>query len=108
MRHIVLELEHYLLVPRRVAVIATFLISGLLHEAILSAAFRRASPWFIAGMALQLPLIWAGAALRGSRRGNLLVWASLILGQPCLEVLYCRAYAADAAAEAAAEATWAH
>lgn len=41
-------------------------------------------------MLLQIPLIILGPYYRGKRRGNLLVWLSLFLGQPLLELLYFR------------------
>jgi hypothetical protein len=45
-------------------------------------------------MLAQLPLILLGPRLRGRRRGNLVVWLSLVLGQPMLELLYVRAWLA--------------
>ena len=63
----------------------------------LNAAFRApaaALPFFFMGMLAQLPLILLGPRLRGRRRGNLVVWLSLVLGQPMLELLYVRAWIA--------------
>jgi sterol O-acyltransferase len=75
-----------------VAVFATFLISAVAHEIIFSVAFKTARPWFFLGMLAQLPLMACSQLLRGSRRGNFLVWWSLFSGQPLLELLYVREY----------------
>ena len=37
-------------------------------------------------MLLQAPLVVAGRYFRGTRRGNFIMWLSLFLGQPLLEV----------------------
>lgn len=94
LRHVFLELQYYGGVPRELAVFATFFASAVAHELLFSVAFQTARPWFFLGMLAQLPLMAASRALRGRRRGNLLVWASLLFGQPLLELLYMREWLA--------------
>lgn len=38
----------------------------------------------------QIPLIHLSRRFRGRRRGNMIVWLSLFMGQPLLEILYFR------------------
>jgi hypothetical protein len=92
LRHIVVESMHYSGVSKATAFLGTFVLSALLHELVVSVAFRTARPWFFAGMVAQVPLAYVGAAFRGTRRGNALVWLSLFIGHPLLELLYARAY----------------
>ena len=71
---------------------ATFFISAIFHELIFSAAFKVCRPFFFLGMILQLPLMWLGRFFVSKRRGNMLVWTSLFVGQVCLEILYVREF----------------
>jgi len=121
LRHLFLELQHYGGVSRGAGAGLTFLASGVLHELVFGLAFGCARPWFLMGMLAQLPLAALAArggeaergggeaergggeagrgapmALRGRRRGNLIVWASLMIGQPLLLLLYHREWAARA------------
>lgn len=97
-RHLLLELQIYLHLKRRGAVLATFLLSALLHEVIISTAFKTIRPYFFFAMLFQLPLISLSRVLQGEGRhaagglGNSLVWLSLFLGQPVLELLYAREF----------------
>ncbi|CAE7352634.1 DGAT1B [Symbiodinium sp. KB8] len=61
------------------------------HECV---AFKTLRVWFFGGMLLQIPLIAVSQGLRGTRRGNFVVWLSLFLGQPLLEMLYIREFLA--------------
>jgi diacylglycerol O-acyltransferase-1 len=79
-------------VPRDVAVLFTFLLSAILHEVIFSVAFKTIRPYFFLGMVLQVPLVLMTHSLKGTRRGNLVVWISLFCGHPLLEILYLREY----------------
>jgi len=79
-------------VPREVAVLFTFLLSAMLHEVIFSVAFKTIRPYFFIGMLLQVPLVLFTHSLKGTRRGNLIVWLSLFCGHPLLEILYLREY----------------
>jgi hypothetical protein len=92
-RHLLLELQTYLHLKRRGAVLATFLLSAILHELILCLAFKTLRPYFFFAMLGQLPLIALSRSIDGSSGGgNALVWLSLFLGQPLLELLYAREF----------------
>lgn len=75
------------------AVMATFFISAWAHELIFSVAFKTFRPWFFIAMLLQGPIVALGEFFKPeSRRGNLLMWLSLFIGQPLLELLYFREF----------------
>ncbi|KAA0146861.1 hypothetical protein FNF28_07623 [Cafeteria roenbergensis] len=59
-----------------------------------SMGFKTARPWFALGMLAQMPLIALSKRFKGSRRGNFVVWFSLFLGQPLIEILYFREWMA--------------
>ena len=67
----------------------TFLVSGLAHELVCSVAFRKVSPYFLLGMVVQVPLQVISKYYENSRFGNIIMWVSLFLGQPLLEVGSC-------------------
>jgi hypothetical protein len=90
LRHVYVESMVYYRVSKTSATISVFLVSALFHELITSVAFRAVRPWFFFGMLAQIPLIALSRMFRGKRRGNLIVWCSLFLGQPMLELLYIR------------------
>ena len=71
--------------------ISVFFASAVLHELVFSVAFKAASPWFFGGMLMQMPLIQAEGTLklRHTRRGNLLVWLSLFVGQVGDAAVHC-------------------
>jgi hypothetical protein len=94
LRHVVLEGIHYGGATKQQAVVATFFVSAIAHELIFSVAFRTVRPYFFLGMLAQLPLIWIGQLYRTRRRGNFVVWLSLFIGQPLLELAYARDYIA--------------
>jgi hypothetical protein len=93
------------------ATFITFLFSSILHEyfmAVLSRVFR---PYLFFLQMLQLPLIYGGRYVKGTRLGNLFFWYSIVvrrkvfrlcslfsqsnwiqLGPPLLGVLYTREY----------------
>lgn len=72
------------------ATIGVFFISAMLHEVVSSVAFKCIRPWFFFGMLAQVPLVQLSRRFRGHRRGNMIVWLSLFMGQPLLEILYFR------------------
>lgn len=64
----------------------TFLVSGIAHELVCSVAFRKPSLYFFMGMVVQVPLQVVSKYFENTRIGNIIVWVSLFLGQPLLEV----------------------
>jgi MBOAT, membrane-bound O-acyltransferase family len=88
LRHVYLELKHYVGVNNHLSMFATFFVSAIFHELIFSAAFKTFRPFFFFGMLFQIPMIMISRIFSDKRRGNTLVWLSLFLGQPLLEILY--------------------
>ncbi|XP_063617631.1 diacylglycerol O-acyltransferase 1 isoform X2 [Cydia splendana] len=70
---------------------AVFLISALFHEYLVSVPLQMYRVWAFLGMMAQPPLsvISRFAEVRlGPRYGNLIVWSSIILGQPLAIMMY--------------------
>ncbi|KAK0409799.1 hypothetical protein QR680_004766 [Steinernema hermaphroditum] len=82
LRHIYLPMvrNHY---NKLTAALAVFFISALLHEYLVSVPLHMFRLWAYYGMMAQVPLgLVTDYILRGGRAGNIVVWLSLILGQP--------------------------
>jgi hypothetical protein len=90
LRHVYVESIHYAHMGKQVALFIVFLLSAAAHEIIFSVSFKTARPWFALGMLAQIPLIAISRQFKGTRRGNFIVWFSLFLGQPMIEILYFR------------------
>ncbi|XP_045458752.1 diacylglycerol O-acyltransferase 1 [Melitaea cinxia] len=78
------------------ASIVVFFISAFFHEYLVSVPLQMFRIWAFLGMMAQPPLavISRAAELRlGARWGNLIVWSSLILGQPLAIMMYYHDYA---------------
>ena len=91
-RHVLTDTMHYWSLPREAALMLTFFLSAVMHEALLVVCFRQLSWGFFAGMLFQVPLVYLTNQFRGRRRGNLIMWVHLFLGQPLLELFYLRQY----------------
>lgn len=87
---------------RLFSVMVTFLLSGVLHEAVMAIMFRNLKMYFLSAMLVQVPAVMAGKLLQ--RRGkspaidrvsNMLTWLSLFTGQPLLLLLYFRSWYAE-------------
>jgi len=74
------------------ASIVVFFISAFFHEYLVSVPLKTFKVWAFLGMMSQIPLSFLSTFLEknvGERWGNIMVWASLILGQPlCIMVYY--------------------
>lgn len=93
-RHLYLPMikQHY---SRRLAGAAVFLLSALFHEYLVSVPLRMFKLWSFIGMMMQMPLTPLSVLVEkklGRRSGNLLVWMSLILGQPLCIMMYYHDY----------------
>lgn len=78
------------------ASIIVFLISAFFHEYLVSVPLQMFRIWAFLGMMAQPPLAMISrvAELRlGPRWGNIMLWASLILGQPLAIMMYYHDYA---------------
>jgi len=84
--HLTYSIWETLQASKGVATFATFFMSAILHEVLFSVAFKTVKPWFFIGMLAQIPMIMVTRFFRGKRRGNFLVWLSLFMSQPLLEV----------------------
>jgi hypothetical protein len=73
--------------------ISTFVSTAILHEYVLAVAFGFLRPYFFTIICVQIPYVYfTERVLKGTRIGNIVMWASLILGFPLLELSYCYSY----------------
>ncbi|CAB3368912.1 Hypothetical predicted protein [Cloeon dipterum] len=80
---------------RIVASTTVFFISAFFHEYLVSVPLRTFKIWAFMGMMAQLPLSYFSKFMEqqlGPRWGNVVVWASLILGQPLCIMMYYHDY----------------
>lgn len=74
------------------ASVIVFFVSAFFHEYLVSVPLKTFNVYAFAGMMAQIPLSFISKLLDrnfGERWGNLVVWASLILGQPlCIMIYY--------------------
>uniref|UniRef100_A0AC34RSU5 Diacylglycerol O-acyltransferase n=2 Tax=Panagrolaimus sp. JU765 TaxID=591449 RepID=A0AC34RSU5_9BILA len=71
------------------ALTAVFVISAIFHEYLVSVPLHMFRLWAFGGMLMQIPLgIFTDKILKGGRAGNIVVWLSLILGQPMAILMY--------------------
>uniref|UniRef100_A0A1I7YW54 Diacylglycerol O-acyltransferase 1 n=1 Tax=Steinernema glaseri TaxID=37863 RepID=A0A1I7YW54_9BILA len=88
LRHIYLPMvrNHY---SKLTAALAVFSVSALLHEYLVSVPLHMFRLWAYYGMMAQVPLgLITDYILHGGRAGNVVVWLSLILGQPMAILMY--------------------
>uniref|UniRef100_A0A023EY91 O-acyltransferase n=2 Tax=Triatoma infestans TaxID=30076 RepID=A0A023EY91_TRIIF len=80
---------------KKFASLTVFFISAFFHEYLVSVPLRTFKIWAFMGMMGQIPLSmfcrWVETKY-GSRWGNIIVWASLILGQPLCIMMYYHDY----------------
>ncbi|XP_066905974.1 diacylglycerol O-acyltransferase 1 [Halyomorpha halys] len=77
------------------ASVTVFFISAFFHEYLVSVPLRTFKVWAFLGMMMQLPLSHLCHFAEknfGPRWGNMIVWASLILGQPLCIMMYYHDY----------------
>ncbi|KJH48691.1 MBOAT family protein [Dictyocaulus viviparus] len=71
------------------AVVVVFLVSALFHEYLVSIPLHMFRLWAWYGMMAQIPLSFITEHIvKGGRAGNVIVWLSLILGQPLAILMY--------------------
>jgi len=92
LRHIYLEGLKSFKGDKFSATLATFLCSSIVHELVVSVMFRMFRPWMFVLQMTQVPLIFLGRFLKGTRAGNFFFWFGMVLGPPLLAILYCREY----------------
>jgi diacylglycerol O-acyltransferase 1 len=73
------------------ASVSIFFISGVFHEMIVSIPFGTVKLWAFFGLMGQVPLaILTRKFLRNKHIGNVVFWASILLGQPFIILMYYR------------------
>ncbi|XP_021917601.1 diacylglycerol O-acyltransferase 1 [Zootermopsis nevadensis] len=80
---------------RTAAGVAVFFVSAFFHEYLVSVPLRTFKTWAFMGMMGQIPLSIFSKFMEtryGPRWGNIVVWASLILGQPLCIMMYYHDY----------------
>ncbi|KAK9709761.1 MBOAT, membrane-bound O-acyltransferase family [Popillia japonica] len=74
------------------ASVAVFFVSAFFHEYLVSVPLKTFKVWAFMGMMGQIPLSFISRFMEvkvGPRWGNVVVWASLIIGQPlCIMIYY--------------------
>ncbi|VDM53883.1 unnamed protein product [Angiostrongylus costaricensis] len=71
------------------ATIVVFFVSAFFHEYLVSVPLHMFRLWAYYGMMAQLPLSFiTDHVIKGGRAGNVVVWLSLILGQPLCILMY--------------------
>jgi diacylglycerol O-acyltransferase-1 len=73
--------------------LAVFLLSAFFHEYLVSIPLRMLRAWAFTGMLSQIPLAMVTSLdiMRG-QPGNVVVWVSIILGQPIAILMYMHDY----------------
>jgi len=72
---------------------AVFFLSGFFHEYLISTPLHIFRLWAFSGMLAQIPLNFVTEKLLGGgRSGNIVIWLSLILGQPMAILMYINAW----------------
>ncbi|VDM74761.1 unnamed protein product [Strongylus vulgaris] len=71
------------------ATVAVFFVSAFFHEYLVSVPMHMFRLWAYYGMMSQIPLSYlTDNVIKGGRPGNVVVWLSLILGQPLAILMY--------------------
>jgi diacylglycerol O-acyltransferase-1 len=82
-------------VSKTTAMLIVFFTSAFFHEYLVSVPLRIFKIWAFLGMMAQAPLVWCSVVVKdkfGPRMGNIVVWLSLILGQPLAVMMYYHDY----------------
>lgn len=94
MRHLYLPLLRHRF-SRSSASIAVFVISAFFHEYLVMVPLRLVRAWAFLGMVTQIPLACLTSVVRrklSARLSNVMVWLSLIVGQPLAIMVYYHDY----------------
>jgi hypothetical protein len=75
-----------------IAALATFALSALVHEIVLSVAFKMIRPILFTTVILQVAVIYLTnlPIFANTGIGNATMWLCLMLGQPGVQILYAR------------------
>jgi len=89
-RHIYVESMRTTGLPPHIAGIGVMVVTAVLHEFVLSFAFKLFRPWFFCIILLQVPYMYLSNFFKGTRLGNLVMWIGLFAGMPLLYIFYGR------------------
>ncbi|GAM22706.1 hypothetical protein SAMD00019534_058810 [Acytostelium subglobosum LB1] len=94
LRHCYTDSMHTIKVGKFGAFLSTFLLSALLHEIVMILSFRFVRPILSVTMLLQIGLIKFSQLpiLTKTRFGNVVMWITVFIGQPFVQLLYSTQY----------------
>jgi len=94
LRHVYRDSMHTVKLNKFGAFLSTFLLSALLHELIMIISFRFIRPILSISMLLQIGLVYFTQLpiFQKTRFGNVIMWASVFVGQPLVQLLYSTQY----------------
>jgi len=78
--------------PRIQANIIVFIVSAFFHEYLVSVPLRMFRVWAFMGLLGQVPLTMLTRCYMSSKYGNMVVWLSLIIGNPAIILMYYHDY----------------
>lgn len=79
-------------VSKLAASTSVFLVSAFFHEYLVSVPLRMFKAWAFMGMLLQVPIAYVTGKYIKGKWGNIVMWLSLILGQPVAILAYFHDY----------------
>eukprot|EP00826_Nyctotherus_ovalis_P045737 TRINITY_DN5090_c0_g1_i11.p1 TRINITY_DN5090_c0_g1~~TRINITY_DN5090_c0_g1_i11.p1 ORF type:complete len:473 (+),score=95.72 TRINITY_DN5090_c0_g1_i11:67-1485(+) len=96
LRHLYIDSMYHFNVSKGTAESVLFLFNSLLGQLHLTFTFKVWYPFFVFVMICQLPLMLLNRAMRNSKRdANYILWISLMIHLPLLEILYFRSWVGD-------------
>ncbi|KAM9959564.1 hypothetical protein ACTFIR_000645 [Dictyostelium discoideum] len=96
LRHVYRDSMHTVKLNKFGALFSTFLLSALLHEFVMIISFRFIRPILSTTMLLQIGLVNFTQLdmLQKTRFGNVVMWITVFVGQPLVQLLYSTQYSA--------------
>ncbi|KYR01982.1 membrane bound O-acyl transferase family protein [Tieghemostelium lacteum] len=94
LRHVYTDSMYTVKMKKTGAMVSTFLLSALLHEMVMIFSFKFVRPILSATMILQIGLVWFTQLpmLQKTRFGNVVMWITVFVGQPLVQLLYSTHY----------------
>ncbi|EFA80377.1 membrane bound O-acyl transferase family protein [Heterostelium album PN500] len=94
LRHVYTDSMHTVKMNKFGAFISTFLLSALLHEIVMVLSFKFVRPILSTTMILQIGLVYFTQLpiLQKTRFGNVVMWITVFIGQPFVQLLYSMQY----------------
>eukprot|EP01132_Coremiostelium_polycephalum_P006757 gene6757-8380_t len=94
LRHVYRDSMHTVKMSKLGAQVSTFLLSAVLHELIMIISFRFVRPILSITMLLQIGLVYFTQIpmFEKTRFGNVIMWITVFVGQPLVQLLYSTQY----------------